>query len=386
MQNKSYKTTFAALALTIGLSGVAEAEGFSMPPPLKFNAGPLGYLDVQGVLSGMGFAQTNPATSGGLAGKNFGAAMTNGLVSISKPTGLIRFSLTAGAYNYPSLGEPFASAAATTSDNSALPMAYLTIAPTKNFSVSIGKLSSLLGYTGTFTYQRMNIEGGFPWFLQYGFTHGIQLNYSYGPLSASVSWNDGYYTNRYNVISGLLTYSLNADNSLSIYADGNAAHTGRIASVNNYSTNGYVNSELALDNSDMYGIYYTYSAKSFALTSEVQYVVTPVNLAFGTTQSSNNISAMIHGDYYLSNHWSLAAGVDYEHSSSTGQAAVDGYYFGYGAGSSALGFMVTPTYSYNGYFLRDEVSYVHLTNYSNGFGANNRPNQIRDILETGFWF
>ncbi|MBE7563887.1 hypothetical protein H7F10_13215 [Acidithiobacillus sp. HP-6] len=34
----------------------AHADGFSIPPPLKFNAGPLGELNVQGVASAMGFA------------------------------------------------------------------------------------------------------------------------------------------------------------------------------------------------------------------------------------------------------------------------------------------------------------------------------------------
>ena len=201
---KQLKPVVLAIGLLTGFTGITHADGFSIPPPLKFNAGPLGELDVQGVLSGMGFAQTNPAGSG-LNGKNFGAAISNGLISVSKPSGLVQFYLLAGAYNFPNLGEPFQPANTAIQDFTALPAAYLTIAPMSDFSVSIGQLPTLIGYTSTFSYKRMNIEGGFPWTLEPSFSRGVQANYSYGPISASVSWNDGYFSDRYNVISGLLT-------------------------------------------------------------------------------------------------------------------------------------------------------------------------------------
>ncbi len=374
----------AALLCSAGFSA-SYADGFSLPGPIKVQAGPLGPIEVQGVLSGMGFGQTNPSGSG-LNGKDFGAAVTNGIVVVNKNTGLIQFSLEAGAYNYPSLGEPFTSTGSNTSGTTALPVAYITIAPTKQFSVNIGQLPSLLGYTGTLTFQRMNIEGGFPWYLQTTFSRGVQINYSYGPIAASVSWNDGYYSNRYNVISGLVTYTINSQNSVSIYGSGNAGHTGNINSEQNYSNNSYVTSDLPLDNSDLYGIYYTYSGKRFSFIPEVQYVYTPKNAAFGTTESSYNISAMIHADYYLTSNWSIAAGIDYEYSSSQ-RTPGQSYYFGYGPGSSAIGVMLTPTYTDGDYFIRDELSYVRLTNFTTGFGnSSTRPDQIRDILETGFWF
>ena len=187
----------------------------------------------------------------------------------------------------------------------------------------------------------------------------------------------------------MLTYTINQENSVSIYADGNTGHTGTVNDVSTlrFSKNGYVDSSLVYDNSNIYGLYYTYSGSNFTITPEVQYMYTPINWAFGTTQSSNDISAMIHSDYYLTKTWSIATGVDYEHANSTGEGtAATGGYFGYGAGSSAIGVIITPTYVDNGYFIRDELSYVHLTNYSSGFGVGNRPDQFRDILETGFWF
>lgn len=386
---KQLKPVVLAIGLLTGFTGITHADGFSIPPPLKFNAGPLGELDVQGVLSGMGFAQTNPAGSG-LNGKNFGAAISNGLISVSKPSGLVQFYLLAGAYNFPNLGEPFQPANTAIQDFTALPAAYLTIAPMSDFSVSIGQLPTLIGYTSIFSYKRMNIEGGFPWTLEPSFSRGVQANYSYGPISASVSWNDGYFSDRYNVISGLLTYTINSENSISLYAAGNTGHTGIVSDTSSlvFSKNGYVDSSLVYDNSDIYGLYYTYSGLDFTITPEIQYMYTPVNQAFGTTQSSSDISAMIHADYYINKNWSIAAGVDYEKSSSTGEGSTaTGGYFGYGPGSSAFGLMITPTYVDDGYFIRDELSYVRLTNFSSGFGQNaTSPDQIRDIVETGFWF
>ena len=145
----------------------------------------------------------------------------------------------------------------------------------------------------------------------------------------------------------MLTYTINQENSVSIYADGNTGHTGTVNDVSTlrFSKNGYVDSSLVYDNSNIYGLYYTYSGSNFTITPEVQYMYTPINWAFGTTQSSNDISAMIHADYYLTKTWSIATGVDYEHANSTGEGtAATGGYFGYGAGSSAIGVIITPTY------------------------------------------
>ncbi|WP_308389451.1 outer membrane beta-barrel protein [Acidithiobacillus sp. AMEEHan] len=370
---------------TICFSGFACATGFSIPAPIKVDAGPIGKINVQGVVSGFGFLQTNPGTSGGLNGKNAGADISSGLITVSKNSGLIQFNLTAGAYNFPSLGEPFSSTSSTIGDFGALPYAYVTIAPLSNFSVSIGKLPSLLGYTGTFTYERMNIEGGFPWFLQTTVSRGVQVNYSVGPISASVSWNDGYYTNRYNVISGLVTYTINSENSVSVYGMGNAGHTGYANATARYSSNSYVGGELDLNNSQMYGAYYAYTGSNLTVVPEVQYIYTPKSVAFGVDESTDNISAMIHAAYDITDNWSIAAGVDYTHNSSS-RAGSFSYGFGYGPGASALGVMITPTYTDGDFFVRDELSYVRLTNYTSGFGADNRPDQLRDILETGFWF
>ncbi|MDX5935866.1 outer membrane beta-barrel protein [Acidithiobacillus thiooxidans] len=205
----------------ISITGVANASPLALPNPLTFSAGPLGKIDVQGIASGMVFYQDNSQGSAGTLGaKRVGADITNGMVIIQKENGPIQFYIQAGAYSFSTLASSLASATNTISEYGALPMAYLKIVPSSHFSVEIGKLPSLIGVEDAFTYQNINIERGLLWDMEPTVSRGMQFNASEGPLSASLSWNDGYYTNRYNVLTGSLSYALNGSNTLGFYAQG----------------------------------------------------------------------------------------------------------------------------------------------------------------------
>src|SRR3954447_22272612 len=72
-------------------------------PPASFDAGPLGTLSVNGVLSGMGLWQSNHVPGD----EPTQAALSNGQVFVQKTDGWFQFYLQAGAYNIPDLGVPF---------------------------------------------------------------------------------------------------------------------------------------------------------------------------------------------------------------------------------------------------------------------------------------
>ncbi|WP_438263653.1 outer membrane beta-barrel protein [Acidithiobacillus sulfurivorans] len=148
----------------------------------------MGKIDVQGIASGMAFYQDDPGT---LGAKRVGADITNGMVIIQKENGPIQFYIQAGTYSFPTLASSLASATNTISEYGALPMAYLKIVPSSHFSVEIGKPPSLIGVEDAFTYQNINIERGLLWDMEPTASRGIQFNASEGPLSASLSWNDG---------------------------------------------------------------------------------------------------------------------------------------------------------------------------------------------------
>ncbi len=61
-----------------------------------------------------------------------------------------------------------------------------------------GKLPTLIGAEYTFTFENMNIERGLLWNQENAVNRGVQANFTSGPVAVSVSWNDGFYPNRYN--------------------------------------------------------------------------------------------------------------------------------------------------------------------------------------------
>ncbi|WP_241549802.1 outer membrane beta-barrel protein [Acidithiobacillus sulfuriphilus] len=310
------------------------------------------------------------------------------MVIIQKSTGQLQFHAQAGVFNYPVVGVPYTSTPNTINDFGALPIAYLKYAPTSNLSFEIGKLPALLGAESNFTYQNINIQRGLLFNVEPGVSRGIQANYSTGPFSASISWNDGYYSNRFNWITGLFSYAINGANTLSLYAGGNVGHTGNLG-VGNYSTDSHVNSSLAADNSDIYGLIYEYSSGSWMIEPYLQYMHTPANAAAGITSGSSNYGGALLADYSFTNSISLAGRVEYIAATGTpGDGGVSGAdILGYGNGSHAWTITVTPTYQDGGFFARAELSYVDVSNYTAAFGANGtNGTQFRGLVETGFMF
>jgi hypothetical protein len=95
-----------------------------------------------------------------------------------------------------------------------------------------GNLPTLFGAEYTFTFENMNIERGLLWNQENAITRGVQLNYTYGPLSGSLSWNNGFYSHSYTWVDGSVAWTINSANTLS-FVDG--GQTGFAAS-NNFAT------------------------------------------------------------------------------------------------------------------------------------------------------
>jgi hypothetical protein len=352
------------------------------PSPFQFNAGPLGKLDITGVVSGMGLWQDNPANTVSPDPVAFNgythADISNGQIFIQKTHGLIQFFLQAGAYNMPAIGVPFLSTGATTAGYyGPLPQAYLKIAPTKDFSVLIGKLPTLIGAEYTFTFENMNIERGLLWNQENAVNRGVQVNYSVGPLSASLAWSDGFYSNRFNWLSGDLSYAINSANTVSFVGMGNAGQTG-------YST---LATPVYQNNSDIYNLIYTYSSGPWMIQPYLQYTHVSANPAIGVGRGTATKGAAILASYSLTPHVTLAARAEYI--ASTGNATNGAVNLMYGPGSKAWSITVTPTYQDHDFFARAEFSYVQASSYTQGdvFGPQGtNPTQARALVETGFLF
>lgn len=341
-------------------------------PPAAFDAGPLGKLSVNGVLSGMGLWQSNH-----VPGDNpTQAALSNGQIIIQKTDGWWQFYIQAGAYNIPILGVPFLSTEKTLSNFfGPVPVGYVKIAPAKNTSIQIGVLPTLIGAEYTFTFQNMNIERGLLWNQEPAVSRGIQLNQTLGKFNASLSWNDGFYSNRYTWLSGALTYA-SGPNSLEFVAGGNYGKTAFQTARTPVENNGSI-----------YDLIYTYSKGSWVLEPYFQYTRVPTNPKVGIVNGSSTKSGAILLSHSFGHGASLAG--RWEYLATTGSVASQSVNLLFGPGSAGLSFTVTPTFQYGGFFVRGDLSWTRATSYVPGdaFGSTGaNRNQPRAIAEIGFLF
>ncbi len=342
--------------------------------PNMFDAGPFGRLAVNGILSGFGVWQSNPASND----QGASADISNGQVFLQKATGLVQFYLQAGAYIFPALGTPVLSTKDTITDfYGALPVAYLKLAPKGPFSFMAGKLPTLIGAEDTFTFENVNIERGLLWNQENAINRGVQANYSRKKVSASLVWNDGFYSNRWTWITGMLTYTFNSANSVEFVGMGNLGHTG-------YST---IATPAFQNNSSIYNVIYTHTAKAWMIQPYFQYTHVPTYLQIGVGHATSTQGEAVLGDYTLPHHMSLAGRLEYI--SSTGNAGAGSASLLYGPGSNAGSVTITPTYQNKVFFTRGELSFVHIGSSTVGDAFGNKgteTSQVRGLVEAGFLF
>lgn len=353
--------------------GPAMAGPLQLESPVKFNAGPLGQLDLMGIISGMGAVQTNSVSSD----RRSRWDLTNGQVFIQKATGWWQFYLQAGAYNIPALGTPFLSTANTVSElYGAVPVGYLKLAPTKNFSILIGATPSILGDEYTFDFENMNIERGLLWNQTNAVNRGVVLNGAYGHFTGSLGWNDGFYSNRYTWLTGSLSYAFNAVNSLAFTGGGNLGQT----TFRNLATP-------VQNNSSVYDLIYNYTGKRWNISPYLQYDEAPASVRSGIAHRAAARGGALLVTYEFRHGLAIAGRGEYI--SSTGNLAENAINLLYGPGSSAWSVTLTPTYVNRGFFLRGEFSLVRARNITPGeaFGplGLNRA-QARAMVEAGFIF
>jgi hypothetical protein len=341
--------------------------------PHTFDAGPLGKLSVTGIVSGAGLWQGNTVAGDSSAHGD----LSNGQVFIQKTEGWWQFYLQAGAYNLPSLATPFLSTGDTVNDLfGPVPVGFLKLVPNKNFSILIGQMPTLIGAEYTFSFENMNIERGLLWNQENAVNRGVQVNGTFGKLSASLSWNDGFYSDRYTWLSGSLAYTFNSANTLSFIAGGNLGET-EFRSIATPVQN----------NSSIYNVIYTYTKGNWTIQPYFQYTDVPRNPKIGIVHGAATQGGAILANYNFKHHISLAGRAEYI--SSTGNIAEQAVNLLFGPGSGAWSISVTPTFQDHGFFVRGEFSFVEATSYAQGsvFGSQGMSrNQPRGAIEAGLMF
>jgi len=350
----------------------AVTSPIAMLPPATFDAGPFGKLAVNGILDGLGM-WTGNYVRGDSATQ---AALSNGQVWLQKTDGWFQFYLQAGAYNIAALGLPFLDTEKTVSNLfGPVPVGYVKLQAGKNTNFEIGALPTLIGAEYTFTFENMNVHRGLLWNQENAVNKGIQVNQTMGKVTASFSWNDGFYSNRYTWLTGSLTYA-NGPHSLSFVGGGNYGQTA----FQTYATP-------VQNNSRIFNVIYTYTKGPWIVQPYFQYTDVPTNPSIGVTKGAGTRGGAILLSYAFKHGFSLP--VRWEYITSTGSNKDDSVNLLYGPGSAATSFTLTPTFQYGGFFVRGDVAYVHATGITPGdaFGqGGNLKSQPRAMAEIGFIF
>jgi Putative beta-barrel porin-2, OmpL-like. bbp2 len=344
------------------------------PNPLNFDIPDFGKIYVTGAATALGLAQDDH-----VAGDQNGRLdISNGQVFIQKTDGLFQFFAQAGVYSLPSLGTPYVRASTTTDQTyGVLPQGFLKLAPSDSFSVEAGKLPTLIGAESTFTFENLNIERGLLWNQEPAVSRGLQGNYTVGPVAFSASWNNGFYSNRYNWASGSATWTINSQNTLEAVAAGSLNRT-------TYSSSSTPEIQ---NNSEIYNLIYTYTTGPWTINPYLQYTYVPQNVEIGTAHSGSTYGAALLAKYAFDPNFNLAGRAEYI--GSTGSTTDGSPNLLYGPGSKAWSLTLTPTYQYKVFFGRLDASYVRTSHTTPGsaFGlAGNDESQGRAVFETGILF
>jgi len=348
------------------------------PTPFSMSLPQFGDVQFHAIVTGMGMSQTNP-----IAGDfNSIVDLSNAQLISKKTSGLIQFYLQAGYYSIPSLGTTYQRANVQTKDSfGLLPLASLSIAPNQNWLLTAGKINAFGGNENTFTFQNNNIDRGLLWNQTSNISRGIQASYKQNQLSASVTINDGFYSNQLSWLGASAKYQINDQNSASLIWSG---------AIKTNTTDTFI-TPIAQNNSQIFNLIYAYTSSRWSISPYLQYTYVPANPSLGFFSSSQTSGAAILTNYRFSNSapGAFSLPLRFEYINSGGNGALGAPNLLYGQGSAAWSATVTPTYQYERIFIRAELSYVQAINATPGlaFGPmGNSTNQSRFMLETGLLY
>ena len=128
---------------------------------------------------------------------------------------------------------------------------------------------------------------------------GVSATYTYGPVTGTIVFSDGFDTNVWNYVQVSGSYKFNDNNNLTLFGATNLGSTGLNAKFYGSPTRPYSSSTVAAAgaanfvNSSVVGAYYTYTAGNFTLVPEVQYVWSTKTPNAGLTDFSSHFGVAL---------------------------------------------------------------------------------------------
>jgi hypothetical protein len=353
-----------------------------LPPPTP---SPAPALTVSGVLSGFTLSSDNANATGALdtasgADLSSRTQLSNALLTIAHTNGKLRFSITAGAYAFPVVGvaiNPTFQRLANTNLYGYVPNAYVQYVPDSAWTISAGKLPTLLGQENTFTLQNLNIQRGLVWNMEPVVSNGIRVAYSHANFSAALEYNDGFYSGSHRAIEGQVGWNPTPANSLQLIFIVPDANTP-------------ANNTALIANKREYDLMYTQQIGKLQLLPYALWVQSPASAALGYAKSESAFGAVLLANYAFNSTFSLGGRFEaVADSSALTDFGFNSDLLGYGPGSNATTLTLTPTYKTSHMFARGEWSHVAAYNVLPGLGfgpAGTRTNQTRLGVELGVQF
>jgi hypothetical protein len=374
---------FAAAAALAG--GATAAHADDMPAPLgspamsatlSDNANPIavttpfGKIYISGQLTALALSSDNAVPPD----KRNRYDISNAQLEVQKTDGMVQFYVQGGSYSLPSLGTPYFSSSDIPKDTySYVPLAYVKLQPTAEWSFQFGKLPTLVGAEYTFTFQNINIARGLLWNQEPAVSNGVQVNYAKGPWTVSASWNDGYYSKHWNTGSVLISDAVTKADTVAFDASIAFSKVG----VSTFAT------PIAQNNGQVYNLMWTHTEGPWVFNPYLQYTRTPAEKKYGLPTSASTFGAAALVKYSVTPTFSLGGRAEYTSSSGSGVSLL------YGPSSKAWSLTFTPTWQVKTFFIRGELSYVGLEDIAPGAGfgkSGNEDKQTRVMLETGVLF
>jgi hypothetical protein len=364
----------AAMADPLGTPAMSSTLSAN-PKPTTFDAGPFGKVYVTGAVSGLVNGQTNAVTP---LDKDWVGDLSNAQVFIQKTDGVFQFFVQAGAYSLPALGFPYHnlydSKTVVNNTFSYLPQAFVKIQPTPEFSIQAGKLPTLVGAEYTFTFENVNVNRGLLWSIEPAVSRGVQANYAKGPLTVSLSLTDGYYSNRYNWLTGLVSLAVTKKDTLAFVGGGNLGQTPK-SSTSTYAP---------YNNGDIFNVLWTHTEDKWVFNPYFQYSHVDAKPLYGWSHPSSTWGVGVLGKVVLTPEWNV--GLRGEYIKQTGKTGdVLAPVLVYGPGTDAYSLTVSPTFQKGIFFIRSDLAYVHASVPAFG-SALDKSNQFRFTGEAGVLF
>ena len=351
----------------------------------------VGDIYVGGNLSGYAYTQSHPTPFTTPPGSQFSSDrrdrvdFTNIQGWIQKPEGPVQFYIQAGAYSIPGLGLPIYNTFAQTDLLfTPLPIAFGKFVINDMFSVQGGRMPTLIGSEAPFTFQNINISRGLLFNQENVINHGVQLNYSDGPVSASVAGTDGFFSGEITWLTGAVTYKFDDNNTVGINGGVNLGRQDTTLRSLRYQ----FATPNAQQNSGILSVNYTYSNGPLTITPYFQFTNVERDPGISIFANASTIGGAVLAAYSFTDNFSLGGRLEYISQSGRPTDVVFTNLL-YGPGSSAFSATITPTFTLDRYFVRGEFAYVELFDSTPGFRfgrANTRTSQERFLIETGVTF